>query len=238
MFWNRRQKPAEPKPSLIAFLDEKTTTPPDAEKELAEALSRYETEFYKKISSASDEKADRAKKVVEQARTFIRDSRLAYAICRPLLEHVQYWPSWSKHKNFQKYVQGPLRYIDGYNETRTESKPSTTVVTFSYNSTVYTIRFVDNGMFSWAPEDTNTYGKLELITGDKTVLGLDVSKDLSKEFDHWRMVDVYAFLPGPWMKEIIEIAAYIDGTNTREREMRRNNDAIERAKGINFPPPE
>jgi hypothetical protein len=50
------------------------------------------------------------------------------------------------------------------------------------------------------------------------------------------MRDVYALLPGPWMKELIEMAAYIDGTKERERTQWRNNDALERARGMQLPP--
>src|SRR5262249_24759647 len=115
------------------------------------------------------------------------------------------------------------------------AKPKTTIVTFSYNASIYTLKFVDEGMFEWAMDDMNTYGKLEIIIADKTVLGLDVKKDISKEFDHWWMTDVYALLPGPWMKELIEMAAYIDGARTREREEFRNRDALERAARIKLP---
>jgi len=90
-------------------------------------------------------------------------------------------------------------------------------------------------MWPWAPDDMHTHGKIELIIDDQTVLGLDISKDLEKEFAHWWMVNVYAFLPGPWMKELIEMAAYIDGTETRKREALLNDDALNRAKAIKLP---
>jgi len=110
-------------------------------------------------------------------------------------------------------------------------------VTFSFNSSVYTLRFIDEGMFEWATDDMKTYGKVELIFDGKTVLGLDISNDLSKgDLASWWMRDVYALLPGPWMKELIEMAAYIDGTKERERTQWRNNDALERARGIQLPP--
>jgi hypothetical protein len=132
-----------------------------------------------------------------------------------MLEHVKYWPAWSKHDNFQNYCKGPFRYLGGSTDN---TKPTTTVVTFSYNSRVYALKFIDEGVFEWATDDMNTYGKLEIIVEDKTVLGLEVSQDLSKgDLAHWWMQDVYALLPGPWMKDIIEMAAHIDGTSQRER---------------------
>jgi hypothetical protein len=90
-------------------------------------------------------------------------------------------------------------------------------------------------MASWAADDMNTYGKLEFRSGDSLVLGIDVSKDISKEFSHWWLTDVFAFIPGLWMKDLVEMAAYIDGKSTREREQFHNNLAVERAKNIRLP---
>jgi hypothetical protein len=231
MFWHSKPKP-QPE-SLIAFLDEKKKPPLDPEKALSKALSEYETHYYKKVSNALDSGAEEAKKVVSQARDFITNSRLAYALCRPVFEHVRHWPSWSKHEDFQKYCNGPFRYIDGSYEP--SAKPKTTIVTFSYNSSIYTLKFIDEGMFEWATDDMNTYGKLEIIIADKTVLGLDVKKDISNDLAHWWLTDVYALLPGPWMKELIEMAAYIDGARARESAEFHNRDALERAARIKLP---
>jgi hypothetical protein len=92
---------------LIASIDKKKVPPPsDLEITLAETLSEYERRYYEKVSSALDQDAEQAKQIVEQARTFIRDSRLAYAICRPVLEHVKHWPSWSKRPDFHDTQTG------------------------------------------------------------------------------------------------------------------------------------
>ena len=115
------------------------------------------------------------------------------------------------------------------------AKPKATIVTFYYNSSIYTLKFIDEGMSEWNTDDMNTYGKLEINVGGKTVLGLDVKKDISKEYDHWWMTDVYALLPGSWMKELIEMAAYIDGIKSREREEWHNEDALTRAAQIKLP---
>jgi len=109
-------------------------------------------------------------------------------------------------------------------------------VSFTYNSTGYTLKFTDEGMFEWATDDLNTYGKVELIKDGKTVLGLDISQDLSKgDGAFWRMTGVYAFLPGAWMTDLIEMAAYIDGMHARERDQWQNADALARAKQIKLP---
>ena len=105
----------------IASLDENPK--PGPEKKLSEVLSEYEKHFYDTVINAADHNAEEAKKVVEAARKFVSESRLGYAITRPLLEHIKYWPSWSKREDFSKYAAGPFRYIDGSQSDQKKSKP-------------------------------------------------------------------------------------------------------------------
>jgi hypothetical protein len=231
MIWFQRKETKLERVATQRLADPKAA---DREQILSQALSEYETHFYNTVSAALDQDAEKAKQIVRQAREFVTSSRLAYALCRPVLEHVQYWPSWCTHKDFYStYCTAPFGYIEGV--SRRSEKPAITVVTFSYNSTSYTIKLIDEGMFEFATDDMNSYGKVELIFDKHIVLGLDIRKDLAKEFDHWWMTDVYALLPGHWMKELIEMAAYIDGMRTRESERFRNQDALERAARIRLP---
>jgi hypothetical protein len=126
MFWQSKLKPKQEQEARVPSLDryEGEGPKPDPEKNLSEALSQYQTQYYEKISNALDEDAEEAKRVVREAREFITNSRLAYSICRPVFEHVQHWPSWSTHANFAKYCAPPFRYISG---SYSSEKPKTTV---------------------------------------------------------------------------------------------------------------
>src|SRR5438477_12575913 len=113
MLW-KRSKDAETKNRLAALverLDEPKSR--DLEVRLAEAVRDYESSYYAKVSSGFDQNAEQAKQIVKQARTFISESRLAYAICRPILNHVMHWPSLSNRPDFEKYANGPFRYLGG-----------------------------------------------------------------------------------------------------------------------------
>jgi hypothetical protein len=229
MSWFRKPKTHDP--SHTVSLEEKPI--PDPEKQLSAALSEYEKHFYDKVRAAPDRDAEEAKRVVAEARRFVSESRLGYALARPLLGHIKYWPSWSKRDDFGNYANGPFKYIDG---SHSDQKPKTTVVSFTYNSIGYTLRFIDEGMFEWASDDMNAYGKLELIKDERVVLGINVSEDLSKgDAAYWGMTDVYALRPGPWMKDLIEMGAYIDGMEDQKLQQWQNNDAIARAKQIALP---
>jgi hypothetical protein len=235
MFWRSKPKPTQTRAAIIDVADQhkKAEAKLDPEIILSEALSQYQTQYYEKVSAALDKDAEEAKRIVQEARRFIEEGRLAYSICRPVLEHVKFWPSWSKREGFEEYCNGPFRYISGSNSSG--EKPSITVVKFSYNSRLYTLRLVDEGMHSWA-SDANCYGKLEFRSAESLVLGLDVSQDLAKgDLAHWWLTNVYAFVPGPWMKDLIEMAAHIDGIRTREYAILSNRDALERARNIKLP---
>jgi hypothetical protein len=229
MSWFRNPKNQDPLPAVS--LEEKPR--PDPEKQLSSALSEYEKHFYDKVRAAADQEAEEAKRVVAEAHKFVSESRLGYALARPLLSHVKYWPSWSKRDDFSNYVKGPFQYIDG---SYSDQTPKTTVVLFTYNSIGYTLKFIDEGMFEWASDDMNAYGKVELIKDEQVMLGINVSQDLSKgDAAYRRMSGVYALIPGPWMKDLIEMGAYIDGMNARWQDQWQNDDTIERAKQINLP---
>ena len=233
MFW-KGLKRGETRSRLTALVEvaEKAQSR-DLELRLAEALREYESAYYAKVSNGLDQNAEQAKQIVTQARTFINESRLAYAICRPILNHVMHWPSWSKRPDFHQYANGPFRYLDGEHNTGEDTQ--TTVVKFSYFSNTYTLRLSDMGISTaGSMSDMHRYGKLELIVDD-VVLGLDISRDMANEFSNWSMSDVCAFFPGPWIKDVVEMAAYIDGSKAKEREVWLNEDALNRAKAIKLP---
>src|SRR5947209_6772369 len=100
MFWKGpKQVDTRERLAALAEVAERAQSD-DAELRLAEALRGYESSYYAKVSSAFDQNAEQAKRIVKQARTFISESRIAYAICRPILTHVMHWPSWSKRPDF------------------------------------------------------------------------------------------------------------------------------------------
>lgn len=204
----------------------------DEEKKLADALSEYQKRFYENIKGGTEQAAIDAKEIVKKARTFVSDSRLAYSLSRSLFEHVKHWPSWAEKPEFSNICVYPFSYVSGGNQ-RLERHTLLTV-TFRYKEEEYSIRHIDQGLPSWS-DDSNKLGKLEFFAKNDLVLGLDVIFDISKEFSDWRMSDVYALAPGNWMKELVEMAAYIDGTNKKKLDDSINQNAITKAANIKLP---
>ena len=156
------------------------------------------------------------------------------ALAPTLLEHIKHWPSWSKREDFDKWVGFPCKFVDG----TTGEISETFVVTFEYNSTIYTVRFSEDQRRSWATAevDMNLYGKAKLITDDQVVLGLNVYYNMEKgDAARWKWMNVFGFIPGPWMKDLIEIAAHIEQSDRARSQQFGNEDVLARADGIVLP---
>lgn len=223
MFW-RSKPPKQPEPPKFERLPENTP-----EQKLSRALSQYQTDYYKNLTAATNEDADRAKQLVSDALTFVNDSRLSYSLCRSVLGHVKYWPSWAKREDFGEWCREPFKYVSGSNESLRD-----VVVTFLYSDRPYTIRFADHGIPSFA-DDMTALGKIELNAGDKSVLGLDIYEDRSKEYSHWTPLNLFAFQPGDWMKDLVEMGAHVDAEFKRRMDNLQNKYALDRAARIHLP---
>jgi len=85
-------------------------------------------------------------------------------------------------------------------------------------------------------DDLNRYDKVYLYCDTQEVLGLDIREDMSKgDAVDWRWSDVLAFRPGPWMRDLIEIAAYIEVNFWKEVNERHDADVMARASKIRLP---
>src|SRR5262245_21510298 len=100
MFWRAKSKGRSA--PLVGPSDEMEPQP-DPDEAIGEALREYQTHFYDKVRNAFDEDAEAAKKIVTRAKEIVGTSGLGPALAPVLLEHIQYWPSWSTHDNFYEF---------------------------------------------------------------------------------------------------------------------------------------
>lgn len=220
MFWRPKQRPTR----MASPSAQKSPTEASDQAVIA-ALREYSERYYREVSLPPlDGKAEDARRIAARACDIIEQSGLGLALAPTLLEHVKHWPSWAERPDFQQWIKFPCRYIGGSCRADPANKTRTTIVIFRYNDAEYAVRLCDEGT-DYVEHDK--IGKVELLLSGRTVLGLDISED-----PQWKWTNVFAFRPGLWMRDLIEMGAHIDAAPMRDRVQNSNRDAIERVKNI------
>jgi len=230
--FGKKKKPQAVQPPVSV---ERPKPPPTPEASIAQAILSYQRSFSNSLQRAERSGFREAQQLVARATQIVGESGLGPALAPTLLEHVKHWPSWSKRDDFGEYAKFPATNISGEVERLPEREGSVSKIYFTYNGNAYGLIFTDEGMSPYSPGDSYfAYGKVELIYQGHSVFGLDISQDMSKEYYVWRWQNVFAFVPGTWMKELIEMAAYIEAAQQQYFTDFTEKDALERASRIKF----
>ena len=199
--------------------------------DLAKMLAEYRRDYETRLQSRPNIEAQQARQVVQKARDLIHQSGIGDALTL-LLEEVKYWPSWSQRDDLIKSVHFPATDIRAREELKEEpfKSTTTTTVSFIYGDKPYSLVFEDRGP-SYIPDgEPIRNGTLDFIAEDAVVLSLNVSSDADGHEWHW--FDLNALNIGPWTKDLLEIAAYINiATKDSLRHFNEKSD-IDKAKKI------
>ena len=220
MAWGRQGDPLPPVPA-------KPEERPD--KIISEMLAAYQRHFYEAAKGQPDPSIEAAKAKVQRAHEIVSSSRIGYSLCS-LLDHVRHWDAWAKREDFSTLSAFPVADVRATRD-RTEKDKDRRTIYFQYSGAPYTLIFIENGFSAWEP-DSNTYGSVELYAAEELVVGLDISRDISKDYDRWSFYSVSAFAPGDWMKHVVEMAALIDAHQSRRMASLGDQDALRRAARI------
>ena len=215
MFWKRRRKlnvtPAtEPEPSAHQLEATRELHEATVAEKLAEALSEYERCALNFERPAADQDLHDAYRKVRLAEKIVNEGRISYALCRQLLEHVKYWPSWITTDDFDKYIVFDASDITARRSKAGERRRETTDVSFVFGERRYRIVFADEGLSS-IPDDSHYYGKIEFLVDECVVISMKISQEIG--FSYWEMDSVNAFDPGDWMQELLRMSAQIEMRN-------------------------
>lgn len=199
---------------------------------LAAALAEYQRDFEKRLAYRPNPDAQEAQARIERANAFINQSGLGKALVA-LMEHVKYWPSWSKRDDFREWVGFPVGEVFAKEEQKRDTnKPIKEVmVLFVYRDARYGVVYTDEGSISLPNGDYFYSGSLNFIANDDVVLELDINRD-SGESPSWRHSGVTALKMGPWSKPLLEIAAHIHAHDVQSEAKRNEEYAINKAKNI------
>lgn len=135
---------------------------------------------------------------LQRARKMLLDSGLWHAI-PDLYKEVTPWPSWSKRDDWR----APLSITDiaGVHDASGAADRRSSWVSWRWQDHAFLIALAEQP--SW---DGDRRGKLVLVVDEEAVLALSVSKDRALDYSEWRSYAVEAFVAGPWMALVAELA--------------------------------
>ncbi|MBX3515008.1 MAG: hypothetical protein KF750_15610 [Xanthobacteraceae bacterium] len=222
----RKTKP-DPLQGLVDTLGEANPKPED---EIILALQKYQADFASTIIRPQSSEIEAAQAVVRKARKVIAETGIGRALAPILIFEVQHWHTWSEREDFAELRHFPATDVYGEHETG-DGFRSITRIYFRYNGNQYGVILNDKGSHNFG-DDYSHHGTIDLIADDTIVLGLDVSEATKYDISRWTWSDVYAFQPGNWMKELLEIEAHIEAGQERFMEEIESDDILSRAKNI------
>lgn len=221
MFWSKKksEKPREPlTPVTPAVQKTEAEVLQEVTTSLATALRHYSDAAQKAAQQKPDPELKNAYEIVAAAEKLVNESRLAYALGRCLPEHIKYWPSWCKRDDFEQYVGFAAKNIvaNSQEEQGTYRGVKVATIDLTFNGTRYQLCLRDEGMSS-APGDPYRFGEIGVVAEGKTVARFGLIQDLSNEYSTWTFSDVRALSVGPWMQDVLDMAAQIDAWDQKRR---------------------
>jgi hypothetical protein len=238
MFWKKKnsqvsEAPIPPIPPSAPKTEAEVLR--EATSSLAGALRSYSEAAHKAAQPKADTELTKAYDTVAAAEKLVKEGRIAYALGRCLPEHVKYWPSWSKRDDFKKYVGFDAEKIEAssHEEQGTYRTVKVTTIDFTFKGTRYRLNLRDKGM-SAAPGDPYRFGEIEVVADDKVVAKFGLIEDISNEYSTWTFSDVRALSVGPWMQDVLDMAAQIDGSEQKRRNEFHDDRARAAAREIDL----
>lgn len=137
--------------------------------------------------------------------------------------------SWNQRDDFMKWVGFEASNItsSGTQEEIGARRIEVTTNDFTFRERPYRLVFRDAGLSS-APGDPFYAGEAHFYAADICVAKFDVTKDLMNDYSVWQFVDVTWLKVGSWMRDVLDVAAQIEGH--RQRSINRfSNDRARKA---------
>ncbi len=170
---------------------------PSAEEDLISSLRRYGEDLRRRQSDeyhAHKASIEEPLQRLIAARRFVTENGLDRALIRTY-DEIKYYPAWSKRPDAEKWCAPAFAMIGDHLEG---SKTST--VAFIFESTRYRVELDNDRYF-----DGTRFGLLRLWEVDGLAFAIQVHQDATKDTPHWRLSEVSALRPGPWMKHLLEM---------------------------------
>jgi hypothetical protein len=228
MFWKKKSPPQEPMPKVARPLPLRDITRKEAAERLAASLREYSDILAKEMRPRPDQEVLDAQAKIDAAEKIVSEGRLAYALGRAIPEEIKSWPWWIKRDDFATWVSFDACDIQAvhYNEKSRHGRDTKIVdVSIMFNGNPYRFILRQGSFTDYPPAD------IELWDHDVLVAHFYL-RNTDGEFSHLEFSTINAFRVGPWMQDILTIAAQIEAFHEHRRQ--RDHDDYVRATGRNI----
>ena len=82
------------------------------------------------------------------------------------------------------------------------------------------------------PGDTYNYGEVELLADSKRVAKFEIKEDRSVADSQWEFSGILGLRVGPWMKDVLDIAAQIEASARKRADSLWDEHVRETAREI------
>jgi hypothetical protein len=131
-------------------------------------------------------------------------------LIKKLVPEVTYWPSWIKNPDSRNAL---LRVVQG-----AEMVDDRIRLTIDGQS----IDFAFKDHYMTAPgAERSHHANVDVFWQNRRVLGVAMAGDFKHGFETWEPFDVYAFIEGPWIELLRELAEKNEATKREEERLRR-----------------
>jgi hypothetical protein len=179
---------------------------------LVRALREYREQFYQNLP-AEPAGVPSAQLHAQWAEVVVA-SGLDTALASTLLSHIEQWPTWIDDANLVKYAAFPADYASLALDRHDAASPSFTA-SFGYKGSSYRVELSELRLRAWTIDPGDLNSRVAFIHDAVPVLGLEIRRAPTGD---WRSHRVWAFNPGAWMKDLVEVAQYIEVRQQRDFE--------------------
>jgi hypothetical protein len=192
---------------------------------LVRALREYREQFYQNLTPAESGNAPSSQLHAQWAEVVVAGG-LDTALAATLLTHIEQWPTWLDDENLPKYAAFPADYASLRLDRKGAASPSMRA-SFGYKGSAYSVELTELRPRAWTSDPGDLNSRVALIQNATTVLGLEIRRSPTAD---WHSCRVWAFTPGAWMKDLVEIAQYIEARQQRDFEALLNEQDLAGAR--------
>ena len=156
------------------------------------------------IGDANPRKGTEAYRVQEEVRIrkkIAEEKQVKELVSDLYFDVIKYYPSWLKDKRNQENVSSIVTQATARKEEGNKRERDKEITEIILNGKDYKFVFQESS-FDTPDGEYHMQGLLELFSGDRKLLAVNVSRDFLRQFlSEWKPFSIEAFIDGDWIED-------------------------------------